>query len=61
MLHYNLDMIVVVGFRVRSNICTNFRKWTNERLTEYMTKGFTMNGELLKRAGDGLYLQELEI
>lgn len=57
--YYNLDMIVAVGFRVRSNIGTNFRKWANKRLTEYMTKGFTMNDELLKRAGGGLYFDEL--
>ena len=59
MLYYNLDMIVAVGFRVRSNIGTNFRRWANERLTEYMTKGFTMNDDLLKRAGGGLYFDEL--
>ena len=46
--YYNLDMIVAIGFRVRSNIGTNFRKWANDRLTEYMTKGFTMNDNLLK-------------
>lgn len=57
--YYNLDMIVAIGFRVRSNVGTNFRKWANERLTEYMVKGFTMNDELLKRAGGGLYFDEL--
>lgn len=57
--YYNLDMIVAIGFRVRSNIGTNFRKWANERLTEYMTKGFTMNDNLLKRAGGGIYFDEL--
>jgi len=57
--YYNLDMIVAIGFRVRSNIGTNFRRWANERLTEYMTKGFTMNDDLLKRAGGGLYFDEL--
>ena len=57
--YYNLDMIVAIGFRVRSNIGTNFRKWANERLTEYMTKGFTMNDDLLKRVGGGLYFDEL--
>lgn len=57
--YYNLDMIVAVGFRVRSNIGTNFRRWANERLTEYITKGFTMNDDLLKRAGGGLYFDEL--
>lgn len=49
MLYYNLDMIVAVGFRVCSNIDINFRKWANEKLTEYMAKGFTMNDELLAR------------
>lgn len=57
--YYNLDMIVAIGFRVRSNIGVNFRKWANERLTEYMTKGFIMNDDLLKRAGGGLYFDEL--
>ena len=57
--YYNLDMIVAVGFRVRSNVGTNFRRWATERLTEYMTKGFTMNDDLLKRAGGGLYFDEL--
>ena len=59
MLYYNLDMIVAVGFRVMSNIGTNFRRWANERLTEYMIKGFTMNDDLLKRAGGGVYFNEL--
>ena len=57
--YYNLDMIVAIGFRVKSNIGTNFRIWANERLTEYIQKGFTMNDDLLKRAGGGLYFDEL--
>jgi len=57
--YYNLDMIVAIGFRVRSNIGTNFRRWATDRLTEYMIKGFTMNDDLLKRAGGGLYFDEL--
>lgn len=57
--YYNLDMIVAIGFRVRTNVGTNFRKWANERLSEYMTKGFTLNDELLKQAGGGLYFDEL--
>ena len=57
--YYNLDMIVAIGFRVRSNIGTNFRKWANDKLTEYITKGFTINDDLLKRAGGGLYFDEL--
>ena len=40
-------MIVAIGFRVKSNTGTNFRKWANERLTEYMIKGFAMNDDLL--------------
>ena len=50
MKYYNLDMIVAIGFRVKSNIGTNFRIWSNERLIEYIQKGFTMNDSLLKRA-----------
>lgn len=57
--YYNLDMIVAVGFRVHSNIGTNFRRWANDKLTEYITKGFTMNDELLKGAGGGKYFDEL--
>ena len=57
--YYNLDMIVAIGFRVRSNVGTNFRKWANDKLTEYITKGFTLNDDLLKRAGGGLYFDEL--
>ena len=57
--YYNLDMIVAIGFRVRSDIGTNFRRWANEQLTEYMVKGFTMNDDLLKRAGGGKYFDEL--
>lgn len=59
MKYYNLDMIVAFGFRVKSNIGTNFRKWATDKLIEYMVKGFTMNDELLKRAGGGLYFDEL--
>lgn len=59
MNYYNLEMIVAIGFRVRSNTGTDFRKWANERLTEYMTKGFTMNDDILKQAGGGLYFDEL--
>ena len=57
--HYNLDMIVAIGYRVRSNIGTNFRKWATETLKEYMTKGFALNDNLLKEAGGGRYFKEL--
>ena len=59
MKYYNLEMIIAIGFRVRSTIGTDFRIWANERLTEYITKGFTMNDDLLKQAGGGLYFDEL--
>ena len=57
--YYNLDMIVAIGFRVKSNIGTNFRIWANQRITEYIQKGFTLNDDLLKRAGGGIYFDEL--
>ena len=58
-LHYNLDVIISVGYRVKSHRGTQFRKWATERLKEYIIKGFTMNDELLKQAGSGNYFDEL--
>ena len=46
--HYNLDMIIAVGYRVRSHRGTQFRRWATERLREYLVKGFTMDDERLK-------------
>ena len=43
--HYNLDMIISVGYRVRSHIATHFRRWATERLREYIVKGFVLNDE----------------
>ena len=57
--HYNLDMIIAVGYRVRSNIGTSFRKWATNTLNEYMIKGFALNDNLLKEAGGGRYFKEL--
>ena len=57
--HYNLDMIISLGYRVRSKIATNFRRWATERLKEYMIKGFTMDDERLKNLGGGNYWKEL--
>ena len=57
--HYNLDMIIAIGYRVRSNIGTNFRKWATNTLNVYMTKGFALNDNLLKEAGGGRYFKEL--
>ena len=45
---YNLDMIISLGYRVKSSIATNFRRWATERLKEYMIKGFTMDDNRLK-------------
>ena len=46
--HYNLDMIISLGYRIKSSIATQFRRWATERLKEYMIKGFTMDDERLK-------------
>ncbi|GMO32932.1 MAG: virulence RhuM family protein [Termitinemataceae bacterium] len=56
--HYNLDMIISLGYRVNSKIATKFRQWATERLKEYMIKGFTLDDERLKNGG-GRYFREL--
>ena len=58
-IHYNLDMIISLGYRIKSSIATNFRRWATERLKEYMIKGFTMDDERLKQSGGGNYWKEL--
>jgi hypothetical protein len=55
--HYNLDVIISVGYRVKSLRGTQFRIWATERLREYLIKGFTMNDDLLKQGGG--YFEEL--
>ena len=57
--YYNLDMIISLGYRVKSMIATNFRRWATERLKEYMVKGFTMDDERLKNLGGGNHWKEL--
>ncbi|WP_170007327.1 virulence RhuM family protein [Bacillus fonticola] len=57
--YYNLDVIISVGYRVKSLRGTQFRIWANRILKEYLKKGFAMNDDLLKNAGGGNYFQEL--
>ena len=56
---YNLDLIISLGYRVRSHIATAFRIWATERLREYLVKGFTMDDTRLKNLGGGSYWKEL--
>uniref|UniRef100_Q3APF9 Putative DNA-binding protein n=1 Tax=Chlorobium chlorochromatii (strain CaD3) TaxID=340177 RepID=Q3APF9_CHLCH len=57
--HYNLDVIISVGYRVKSLRGTQFRQWATKRLNEYIRKGFTMDDERLKNIGGGGYWKEL--
>ena len=57
--YYNLDMIISIGYRVKSYRGVQFRIWATQILKEYLVKGFVMNDELLKRAGGGNYFDEL--
>ena len=56
--YYNLDMILSLGYRIRSIIATRFRQWATQRLTEYIIKGFTMDDDRLKQIGGGGYWKE---
>ena len=56
--HYNLDMIIALGYRVQSQVATRFRRWATERLHEYMQKDFAMDDERLKQGGNR-YFREL--
>ena len=57
---YNLDMIIAIGFRVRSSTGTKFRVWANEKLKEYITKGFVLNDERFKNGTSMSYFDELQ-
>ena len=57
--YYNLDMIISVGYRIRSIIATRFRQWATERLHEYIVKGFALDDERLKNLGGGSYWKKL--
>jgi hypothetical protein len=57
--HYNLDVIISVGYRVSSHRGTQFRIWATARLKEYLIKGFVLDDDRLKRLGGGSYFDEL--
>ena len=57
--YYNLDMIISLGYRIKSKVATNFRRWATERLKEYMIKGFSIDDEKLKGNSGGNYWKEL--
>jgi hypothetical protein len=57
--YYNLDIIISVGYRVKSRIATRFRIWATQRLKEYIVKGFVLDDERFKQAGGGGYFEEL--
>jgi len=56
--HYNLDMIIAIGYRVKSQVATRFRQWVTQRLHEYIQKGYTLDDERLKGNGNR-YFREL--
>ena len=58
--YYNLDVIISVGYRVKSQRGTQFRIWATQRLREYIVKGFALNDDLLKNGGKGNYFEELK-
>jgi len=56
--HYNLDVIIAIGYRIQSTVATRFRRWATERLHEYIQKGFSLDDERLKN-GRNRYFKEL--
>ncbi|WP_428025589.1 virulence RhuM family protein [Arcobacter sp.] len=58
--HYNLDMIIALGFKVRSNTGTKFRIWANQKLKEYITKGFVLDDDRFKNGNQMSYFDELQ-
>ena len=57
--HYNLNMIISLGYRVKSHVATRFRIWATARLRDYIVKGFTIDSDRLKNLGGGNYWKEL--
>ena len=55
-VHYNLDMIIALGYRVQSQVAVRFRRWATQRLHEYIQEGFAMDDERLKHGGKCLHL-----
>ena len=56
--HYNLDMIIALGYRIQSPVAVRFRQWATQRLHEYIQKGFALDDERLKQGGNR-YFREL--
>jgi len=59
-IYYNLDLIISVGYRIKSHVATKFRIWATQRLKEYIIKGFTLDDERMKAAGQIRYFDELQ-
>jgi len=59
-IFYNLDLIISVGYRIKSHVATHFRIWATQRLKEYIIKGFTLDDERMKAAGQMRYFDELQ-
>lgn len=59
MTYYNLDMIISLGYRIKSLVATQFRRWATAVLKEYMIKGFALDDNRLKGNGGGNYWKEL--
>lgn len=57
--HYNLDMIISLGYRIKSKVATDFRRWATDLIKEYLKKGYALNNKALKEAGGGDYWKEL--
>ncbi len=57
--HYNLDMILSIGYRIKSSVATHFRQWATKQLREYIIKGFVLDDKRLKESGGGNYFDEL--
>ncbi len=56
---YNLDMIISLGYRIKSIIATRFRRWASDKIKQYLTKGFVIDDQRLKNLGGGNYWKEL--